>query len=226
MLPCAPAGEQRTRSYDERRAECDRLRRNEQIHRAFMFSGLPERHKVQSKAGLQRYDPWFEACVKVQDVLLDGGMVALIGTPGSGKTQIAVEAAKAVLVAMPSIRPIKYEVLADMFGTVRECYGPAASRTEMGVIRDYTSPHLLILDEIDKRSGTDNEFRLLHRILDKRYRSLLPTLLIGNVPDADGLKELLDGQGDGLGPLFGRLQQTGGVVQAFGWNFRAKGGVA
>jgi DNA replication protein DnaC len=91
----------------------------------------------------------------------------------------------------------------------------------MSIIRDYTTPHLLVLDEIDKRGGTDAEQRLLHRILDKRYRQVLPTLLIGNVADPDELQTILDGPGgDGIGPLFDRLRQTGGVVRAFGWSFR------
>lgn len=207
--------------YSERAANYAAIRRSESMRRAFTLSGLPARHIEQSKAGLIRHIDWTTALDKVIRVILHDGLVALIGSPGSGKTQIAVEVAKAHLRAASHIRPIRYEVLADAFALCREAYGPAAKRTEMDVIREFTSPQLLILDEIDKSAGSDSEQRLLHRILDKRYRSLLPTLLIGNVDGPDGLQQILDGfKGDGIGPLFDRLRQTGGVVTAFGFNFR------
>jgi DNA replication protein DnaC len=157
----------------------------------------------------------------VIEALDGGGLVALIGSPGAGKTQIGVCAIR--FFCQRRQQPCRYDTLGDLFATIRTAYGPTATRNEVDVLTDYTRPTLLVVDEIDKRGGTDSEGRLLHRILDKRYRELRPTLLIGNVPDAEGLKTLLDGAGEGVGPLFDRLRETGGVVPLFGISFRAGG---
>lgn len=205
-------------TIESRRYEQQRAIRNEQIKRSFRYSGLPKRH-IEQSYNLSRPAGWTTALDKVTRVILRDGMAALIGTPGSGKTQIAVEVTKAYLRATSTIGNVRYEVLSDAYGFIREAYGPGALRTEMSVIGDFTFPRLLILDEIDKPAGSAAEQRLLHRILDKRYRNCLPTLLIGNCPDNESLAKLLDGT-DGIGPLSDRLRQTGGIVEAFGWNFR------
>jgi DNA replication protein DnaC len=202
--------------------DAERARLAEQRNRVLRLAGLPARHVEQHRAGLNDQADWNLALAKVSRILTRDGLCALIGSPGSGKTQIAVEAAIAIVKAASVVRPVRYEVLSDAYATVREAYGPAATRSEISVIRDYTSVGLLILDEIDKAAHTPAEQRLLHRIIDKRYRELRPTLLIGNVDNPEKLAELLDGfAGEGIGPLYDRLRQTGGVVEAFGWSFRA-----
>jgi hypothetical protein len=192
-------------------------------------SGIPRRHREMSRGNLVFREPWAQCLKKVLNVVLDRGMVALIGSPGSGKTQIAVEAIRANLIQ--NAKPVRYEVLEDVFALCREAYSTNATRSEMQLIRDFTSPDFLVIDEIDKKASRENaqrhsnEQRLLHRILDKRYREMRPTLLIGNVANEDYLQELLDGfAGEGIGPLFDRLRQTGGIVKAFGWSFRDKAG--
>lgn len=219
-------GELVTQSFDG----SDESIRNERMNRAFREAGLPPLHVQQSKAGLSRPSEWTDALTKVVKVILRDGMCALIGSPGSGKTQIAVEVAKAHLRSVLRVRAIRYEPLADAFSICNEANGAGATRTEMAILREFTDPGLLILDDIDKVRGgdltqrlTDKQRELLFRIGDKRYRSGLPILFIGNLDTADDLQALLDGfrgGGERVGPLFDRLRQTGGIVTAFGWNFR------
>jgi DNA replication protein DnaC len=226
-LPSAPPEAGATRSYEERKAIAQAARRREQQKRAWLLCGAPARQRKKSVDGCDPHPQWMEARRKVLVALAAGGIVALIGSPGSGKTQIAVEAIMADI--REHAKPSRYEVLADAFATIRQAYGPAATRSEMSLINDYALPHLLVLDEIDKRGGADgngtiSEQRLLHRIIDKRYGAGLPTLLIGNVDGPDALGVALDGfGGEGVGPLFDRLRETGGIVEAFGWSFREGG---
>lgn len=214
-------------ALNERRAAIAKGQRADLLRRLYESANAPELHTEQSKRGLMPHPEWDQARRQVLDVVTKPGagiLLALIGTPGSGKTQIGVEAMRAHLLAHG--KPIRYEVLADLFAICREAYGKKATRTEMQILRDFTSPALLVIDEIDKRGGTPSEQNLLHRVLDKRYRSLnRPTLLIGNVDSAEKLGEVLDGfAGHGIGPLFDRLRHKGGIVEASGWNFRQEAG--
>jgi DNA replication protein DnaC len=188
--------------------------------RCWRYSGAPERHKNQCQDLRGNLD-WFDARDAVLEAVDNSGMVALIGSPGAGKTQIGVLAIRHVCLTL--YKPCRYESMGDLFALIRTAYGPSATKSEMDVIGEFVTPHLLVIDEIDKRAGTENESRLLHRILDKRYRAMKPTLLIGNVATPQALKLLLDGPGEGIGPLFDRLRETGGIVEAFGWSFREGG---
>lgn len=215
------------RAADERLARMSRARRLEQMRRAYDLSGAPELHRRHSKEGLRGHPSWLAARDAVLSILTREGMCALIGSPGSGKTQIGLEAIKASLLAQPDpIRPVRYELLDDIFSAINEGFGKTAKRTESQILRDYTSPVLLVVDEIDKKADSEHKRRAFYRIVDKRYRSVLPTLLIGNLADEDALRTLLDGfRVDGGAPLFDRLEERGGIVRASGWNFRWKAGV-
>jgi hypothetical protein len=203
-------------------APCSEAARRGELGRLWRLSQAPGEQAEQIRQGLKQYAPWLKALATTRRVILDlEGIAALIGSPGSGKTLIGTLVIQEWLKAHAT--PARYEVLADAFAFIREAYGPAPKRSELDAIREFTAPALLVLDEIDKRGGSDAEQRVLHRIIDKRYRAFprKPTLLIGNVADENALAECLDGfAGEGIGPLFDRLRQRGGIVTAFGWNFR------
>lgn len=195
-------------------------RASEQAARCWRLCGAPERHKKQCRDLRETLD-WRDAHDSVIKGLDSGGLIALIGKPGTGKTQIGVCALR--FFCLNIRQPCAYVVSADLFAQMRAAYGAAATTTEHQVFREQVAPKLLVIDEIDKRAGTDAEHRLLHRVLDARYREMRPTLLIGNVDSAEALAALLDGPGGGIGPLFDRLRETGGVVELFNGSFRDKG---
>src|SRR5690606_255974 len=70
----------------------------------------------------------------------------------------------------------------------------AYSHNSTDFVRDrYAKPDLLVLDEICLRDLPQDGEEILFAILDRRQKSALPTLLLGNQP-AEGAKEWLGGR--------------------------------
>jgi DNA replication protein DnaC len=146
---------------------------------------------------------------------IDGGaMVALLGKPGTGKTQIGVEAVKYAAVAGKSALYIR---AAEMFMAVREAYGPLATQRERDILKRFVKPWLLVVDDLHERSKSEPENRLLFLILDNRYGAMLPTILCAN-QSPDELKENI------RGPAFDRLDETGAIGVCDWPSFRIGGG--
>ncbi|CAH0649884.1 DNA replication protein DnaC [Pseudomonas sp. Nvir] len=69
---------------------------------------------------------------------------------------------------------------------------------------------LLVIDEIGAQKGSEYELGLLHSIIDRRYQSVLPTVVISNL-NADGLKSYIGDR------ALDRLRQNGGQQVGFTW---------
>lgn len=102
-------------------------------------------------------------------------IIGLVGPRGPGKTYMA---SAIVLAACRAGRSAKYAVTMDYFQHLKSQYrdGGDSSRIE----REYDSPSLLVLDEIQVRGETEWENRTLTNLIDKRYRDLKTTILITN----------------------------------------------
>lgn len=165
--------------------------------------------------------PWLLAYEKARRVVEDGGIVVLHGTRGGGKTRMAYELTKQCIYpqdrrcavvsgfTMPKRRTSAYSTAMGFFLDVRATYGKKSQRSERDAVEDMTTPGLLVLDEIQERSESPWENRLLTHVLDSRYASLRPTILIANLT-AGELKE-------SLGPsIMDRIRETGGSIE-FNW---------
>lgn len=145
----------------------------------FAASQVPARHSTFEKP-LQ--GPWLDSLVKVGDRLGSGFIYAVLGTRGTGKTQLAVS-----LVRQNSFERYKsslYVKALDVFIALREAYRKDGD-SESKIIKQFTKPSLLIIDAMEERGDTPFEDRLLNHIIDKRYDNLTDTLLITNqTPEA------------------------------------------
>jgi DNA replication protein DnaC len=148
---------------------------------------------------------YFERLMKRVD---DGGIIALIGPRGNGKTRLAAE-------AMRNHSPDSgtYTTAMGLFLRIRASFGKTSRETEGEVVREMATTRLLILDEVQERGNTAWEDRLLTHILDKRYGAMVPTIVIANLTEA-GLIECL---GDSI---ISRLTETGGVISVDGPSHR------
>ena len=175
---------------------------------------MPERHRVKeiSHARLE----WGNACSKTIKQVEAGGMVALIGGRGTGKTQMSVEAIRWVC-NLP--KPALYTRAAEVFIAVRECYRKDAPATEAQTIERFCRPHLLVIDECHERGHTDAENRILTLILDKRYAACRPTILIAN--NEPGEFRIQIGES-----VYDRLVETGGWITCNWQSFRVEGGAS
>lgn len=142
-----------------------------------------------------------------------GRSLIFTGAPGTGKTMLACAIAKAVL---ESGRTAKYATAYRLAGDVKETYG-RSTESERDVIRRYVAPDLLVLDEIGMQYGTDTERLALWEVINGRYESVKPTILVSNLT----LPEMAEYVGD---RVIDRMRENGGAVLAFTWESFRKGG--
>lgn len=142
-----------------------------------------------------------------------GRSMIFTGAPGTGKTMLACIIAKAVLTDGGTA---KYATAYRLAGEVKDTYGRSAE-SERDVIARYVAPDLLVLDEIGMQYGTDAERLALWEVLNGRYESVKPTILVSNLT----LPEMAAYVGD---RVIDRMRENGGAVLAFTWESFRTGG--
>lgn len=157
------------------------------------------------------------ATERIGQVIAGNDSLALVGPPGSGKTQVAVLAAKAALAANHSALVVNLGRLAL---DVRESYrGGGEGVTERAALHLLIAPDLLILDDLGA-GETDTaavERRLLYLALEDRQNARKPCIVTTNLSPAElaahvGARNL------------GRLQPLEIVEMRHGRNFRLQEG--
>lgn len=191
---------------------------------AFRASGVDKRHADRKLADLLKDEEWARYWPIARKVVESGGMLALLGDRGTGKTQLAVELVRAVCRETPldpehvmwSGKPpvIAVYVRAREIGMkFRECYDKDSTMTELAAVSLFVRPRLLVIDECQERPDKDHETRTLTMILDKRYAAMSPTILIANCDE----KALLGLFGPSVAD---RIKEGGGFIRFKCGNFR------
>ena len=175
-------------------------------------SGVGERHRlpIMLGANLEAHRQWAYSLGIAREVVKNGGMMAFLGSPGNGKTQMA---AYLVWEVVHRPAPALFVESAEMVKALRE---PFKSReSELTVMRRFVDPVLLVIDEF-RLGKTDWEQEQMGFILNKRYATMRPTILTANMarPEFSAM----------LGPrLCDRFREDGQVI-VFNWgSFRGKG---
>ncbi|SDF80818.1 MULTISPECIES: ATP-binding protein [unclassified Duganella] len=149
----------------------------------------------------QRYADNFGAVRKA------GACLIFCGDIGTGKTHLSVGIAHAVLeqggqAVFTSVRAA--------VGAVKETWERGAAKTEPQVLRELISPDLLILDEVGVQFGSDTEKLIMFDIINGRYESRRPTIIISNLALGE-LEKYLGAR------AVDRLREGGGKVVVFDW---------
>lgn len=105
------------------------------------------------------------------------GMVALIGTRGTGKTWMGCGL---VMTFCRHGRYALYRDAMDYFLDLKATYDDGAKLDQQQVEARYLKPELLVLDEVHERGDTAWEDRMLTRLINKRYADERSTVLISN----------------------------------------------
>lgn len=134
-----------------------------------------------------------------------GTVAVFSGLPGTGKSHLAIAIAQAVM----SSHTVLYISAIDAVRMVRDTWRKDSKNTELQVLDMLTDLHLLVLDEVGVQYGTDAEQITLFDIIDKRYRDMMPTILLTNQNRA-GMNEFLGDRS------FDRLRE-GGIWVTFDW---------
>jgi len=185
---------------------------------------FPERHRAQlDLVG----DEWTKTYEKALDVANSCAIVALIGGRGTGKTQMAWEISRNVrLTDVNKLtyengfskrfeRPAIYRTAMDIFLELRSTYSPTSKKTEWDLMKEYENAALLVIDEINVSTGSAFEDLKITAIMDKRYKKLRPTILIGNVD----IQQFTDRMGKSV---INRIEEDGIILSCNWQSYRTK----
>lgn len=128
------------------------------------------------------------------------------GLPGTGKSHLAAAILQAI---MPNHAGL-YITCMGLIRSIRGTWRKDSERSESEVLHALCTAPLLVLDEIGVQYGTDGEQTILFDVLDRRYREMMPTILLTNQAK-DGFKEFIGERS------FDRLVETSRWV-AFDWD--------
>ena len=212
-----------TRRHDELLAERERQHQDRQLHaeqarsqadaaRLYKSSGVPERHKEHLRiidADRASWAPVF-AKLHARD---KGYLVALLGTRGTGKTQLAVALIHAACQRGQSARYVK---AIDLFRTIRRAYGPEPTASEDRIIDGLAGVDLLVVDELHQRGQSEWEAHTLTNLIDRRYDAMKSTLLVANLSKADFAQQIGDS-------VVSRIHETGAAIELTGQSYRRPG---
>ena len=198
-------------AHDEeiKRQEAEQEKR-ERIER-YKKSGVPERYYTES---LDTYQVTNEmqktAAQAIGEFLREikcGAFrtLVLIGTAGTGKTHLAC--------GMVREYGGKYATASDIVEEIRRAKSFSADQTEKQIIDNYSHVKLLVVDEIGRGIASTDERYMLYQIINARYNTRKPTVLISNFTKADFLKYIGLAAAD-------RLVESGDIVEMNGESYR------
>lgn len=170
--------------------------------------------------------------VKAYPLETDGKGLLFAGTPGLGKTHLAVGLLRE-LVAKRNVRGLFVDYR-DLLKQVQNSYNQAVSATELEVLNPVFTAEVLVIDDLGASKPSDWVFDTVAHILNNRYNDRLTTIITtnyANAPETD-LAEFAkksDAQrvmasktlGDRIGNrVLSRLQEMCVAVEMSGADFR------
>jgi DNA replication protein DnaC len=135
-----------------------------------------------------------------------GDSLVLSGLPGTGKSHIAGAILQGILPKYLGM----YVTCMGIIRSVRGTWRKDSERSETQMLNLFGQTALLVVDEIGVQYGTDGEQTILFDVLDRRYREMMPTILLTN-QNKEGLKQFIGERS------FDRLTETARWV-SFDWN--------
>ena len=178
----------------------------------FRKSGVPERYLEQTletyntKTELQRTAK--AAAERFLREIKCGAFksLVLIGSAGVGKTHLACAIIR-------EYDGGKYRTAPDIIEELRRAKSFTADETEAEIVNYYGRVPLLVLDEIGRGINAVDEKYMLYQVLNARYNSRRPTLLISNHSKADFLQYIGVAAAD-------RLVESAEIVELKGDSYR------
>ncbi|MDJ6542626.1 ATP-binding protein [Salmonella enterica] len=145
-----------------------------------------------------------------------GTSMIMIGNCGTGKNHLAVSMVKNII--RNHLVSVEITDVMRLTRAVKSTWRHNADSTEEEVIEHFASLDLLIIDEVGVQFGSPAETTILQEVINTRYESILPTILISNMT-FEQLKESIGER------IVDRVTDGGRNRLAFGWeSYRAIAG--
>lgn len=221
---CPKCLQEKLAKLEREKAESEQRWKQSQIERLLNDLQLPERFVGST---LENYKPVNDdaaRCLKLckayaakwTDRLKQGGGLVMCGKPGTGKNHLALAIAKHVIQEHQS--SALFTTALRVARKFKSSWGKNADVTEGEVIHFYTTPDLLIIDEVGVQFGSESEKLILFEIINTRYEQMRPTILISNLPK-DELTAFIGER------VIDRMNDGGGCTLAFTWDsYRSRSG--
>lgn len=190
---------------EEQRAQEERAER-------FRKSGVPERYFTETfDTYEEKTETQKKAAQAVRSFLVaiaGGGFKSLVmlGSAGVGKTHLACSLIR-------EIDGGKYRTAPDIIEELRRAKSFTADETEAEIISYYGRVPLLVVDEIGRGINATDEKYMLYQVLNARYNTRRPTVLISNFEKSDFLAYIGVAAAD-------RLVESAEIVELNGESYR------
>lgn len=180
----------------------------------FKHCGLMPRHIRQVT---NQHDGWANALKTSTALLGNGSIIALVGPRGTGKTQLAAELIRTTIrestYSAPNYTPewTCYMTATQFFMRVKGSYD--GKENEREILKDLTTPPILVIDELHERKCSEWENSLLTTLIDTRYGYERDTILISNQDRDDFVQNIGQSAAD-------RMNEGGGIIEMNWKSFR------
>ena len=164
---------------EEKQAERDKLER-------YQKSGVPERYLNEALDTFKIANEMQATAAKAATNFLHAvkcgefKSLVLIGNAGTGKTHLAC--------AIIREAGGKYRTAPDIVEEMRRAKSFTAAETEAEIIDYYGRVKLLVIDEIGRGISATDEKYMIYQLVNARYNTRKPTVLISNLGKSDFLQ--------------------------------------
>lgn len=183
--------EEKAREDAEKRA---RIAEQERIHVLACLdrAAVPARFSGRTLATFKAFTPEQQKALSVANEFVanwsahykKGAWLVFSGLPGTGKSHLAI----GILQALIPTYVGRYLTCSELIQHIRATWRKDSEAGELEVLDKLQAFPLLVIDEVGVQYGTESEQNHIFDVLDRRYREMMPTILLTN-QNKDGFRE-------------------------------------
>lgn len=171
---------------EEKRKEAERiaLARQAEIERMLESASIPKRFVGRTFDNFNAKSESQQTALRISEEYASnfeehkrkGTGLIMSGLPGTGKSHLSAA-------ILQEIMPKHLGLYVTCMGIIRNIRGTwrrDSDRSESEVLSAFCETALLVIDEVGVQYGTDGEQTILFDVLDRRYRNMMPTILLTN----------------------------------------------